>query len=318
MALPWISAMADSEIPKTMGDAVLKFLWNSLPFIFFLVGIERVIAGEPLQAGALFFALLVNLVVVVRWHQIATFLARRRGTMVYVLILIGLAGALALGFAIGGLSSRIGQLWSSSQPSGRIVWNFDQPADYYFLGMGRLNDQEIRVVGFQAHGKNTSTDPVSEFSGFIRSDLTNAQRAIYLLAQDPSSSNPPIGPQMMLPTPPDQTYGIPGLADFDITTSDKAFMDLGKDGEPISDFLRHFGAFTLVLKYDGTTIERHFTLEQIKEQVGRLDKQARPLDTSAPRVTRKLTATPVPGFPFAVPAPAPALPPPNAQAPPKG
>jgi hypothetical protein len=152
---------------------------------------------------------------------------------------------------------------------------------------------------------------VSEFSGIMRSDFTNAQRPIYLLAQDPNTANrSPVGPpQVMLPTLPDDTYGIPGLADFDITTQEKPFPNLATDGEPLSEFLRTFGPFTIILRYDGATIERHFTLEQIKAQVALLEKQAHPFDSSVPRATRKPSAPAVQMFPFMTPPSAPTQPP---------
>jgi hypothetical protein len=113
----------------------------------------------------------------------------------------------------------------------------------------------------------------------------------------------------MLPTLPDDTYGIPGLADFDITTQEKPFPNLATDGEPLSEFLRTFGPFTIILRYDGATIERHFTLEQIKAQVALLEKQAHPFDSSVPRATRKPSAPAVQMFPFMTPPSAPTQPP---------
>src|ERR1700727_783687 len=76
----------------------------------------------------------------------------------------------------------------------------------------------------------------------------------------------------------------------------------GKDGVPWSQFVRDFGAFTVVLKYDNITVERHFSAEQIKTEVARLESQSRPLDTSLPRITRRKNAKPVQMFP-ALPAP---------------
>ena len=93
-------------------------------------------------------------------------------------------------------------------------------------------------MGFQAHGKNTSTDPITEFSGFIRSDRTNEQRPMYILAQDATRDShlPTYAIPPMIPTPPEETYGIPGLADFDIGTHNKPFIETGKDGVPFSLF----------------------------------------------------------------------------------
>ena len=74
----------------------------------------------------------------------------------------------------------------SSSGTGRIVWNFEQTARGagYFLTMQKTGDGGFRVIGFRAPGKNTSSDPVSTFSGYMRSDKTNAQIPIYIFAQD--------------------------------------------------------------------------------------------------------------------------------------
>jgi hypothetical protein len=166
----------------------------------------------------------------------------------------------------------------------------------FFLAIGRINDQELRVVGFQAHGKNTSTDPISDINGFVRSDRTNEQRPIYLAAEDltPDPNRPAYVPVPMLPTSPDDTFGIPGLADLDIQTFDQPFMQNGIDGVPISRFMREFGAFTLILNYDGITVERHFRTDQMMSQVALLEKQTHSQNTSTPRIARKPTARPVP------------------------
>jgi len=163
--------------------------------------------------------------------------------------------------------------------TGRIVWNFEQTARGagWFLTLQRTNDQEIRFINFGAHGKNTSTDPITQFSGYVRSDLTNAQLPIYLLAQNAGATaalacfaNP------WIPTLPEDTFGIPPLADFDITTFDKFFIVSGKDGIPISSFLNNFGAFTVVLEYDGMTFQRHFSIEEIKRQIDLFERSLNP------------------------------------------
>jgi hypothetical protein len=79
----------------------------------------------------------------------------------------------------------------------------------------------------------------------------------------------------MLPIPPQETFGIPALADFDIATFGKAAMESGRDGVPFSQFVREVGPVTVVLKYDGITVERHFSVEHINAQAALLDRQTR-------------------------------------------
>lgn len=295
----WGFMADDSAIPDRFIPAVR---WALVVVVLLVVGFgisDSFREGRD-AAGWIYVAIfLAVFVIAVKWHAITHALARWRQYVAWILVALGFGGALALGVAIGGLLLR-GSPLIPAQSSGRITWNFDQPADYFFLNMGRLNDQEFRVVGFQAHGKNTSPDPITEFSGVMRSDRTNEQRPILLMAQEAPSETDPNRPAFvrppLIPTPPSETYGIPGLAEFDIGTFEKPFVMTGVDGVPLSQFLRDFGAFTVILNYDGTTIERHFSVEQINAQVALLIKQTAP-DSNAPRVTRKPTATPVQMFP---------------------
>jgi hypothetical protein len=121
----------------------------------------------------------------------------------------------------------------SEQSTGRIVWNFEQTArgGGYFLTLQKVGDQEIRVIGFGAHGKNISGDPISQFSGYLRSERTNAEIPIYILAQDANESKAiACFPHPWIPTVPGETFGIPPLADFEIGTHEKPFIEAGKDG----------------------------------------------------------------------------------------
>jgi hypothetical protein len=177
----------------------------------------------------------------------------------------------------------------TNPPLGRIVWDFDQNASGrgFFLNITKTGNQETRVLGFQAHGKNNSSDPISEFSGFIRSHLTNLQRPIYVVAQDLDESKT-AACSLAIPTLPDDTLGIPPFADFNITTFEKTFTSFGTDGVPISKFLDEYGPFTVVLNYDGAKYERSFSREEVLLQVSILEKTA--ILQTVPHVVRKPTA----------------------------
>lgn len=58
------------------------------------------------------------------------------------------------------------------------------------------------------------------------------------------------------------------LAEFDIVTFEGAVINTGVDGVPVSQFLREFGSFTLVLEYDGLKIEQKFPADQIRKAAG--------------------------------------------------
>jgi hypothetical protein len=115
---------------------------------------------------------------------------------------------------------------------------------------------------------------------------------------------------------PEETYGIRGLAEFDIVTHKMTMIQTGVDGMPVSKFLKEFGAFTVVLEYDGIKVERRFSIEKIKKQIEAFEKSSNPEKTTMPRVTRKPTATPPPSPTFmTIPLPLPNPPhgPPNTE-----
>jgi hypothetical protein len=282
-------------IPRTL-RGVVRWAINNHPWVFFLIALERV-AERDYDRAALFAVIwLTNLFIASQWETIGNFWRRQKLLLVYVGL--GALGLLLIGVAIGGLwGSRITIASPSGSYTGRIAWNFEQAAkgEAYFLNMGKLNQGEIRVVGFGAHGKNTSKDPITEFKGFVRSDITNAVLPIYLYAQNPDLPDHPDPFQSAyIPTLPEETFGIPGLADFDIVTHNMPVIQTGVDGMPLSKFLRDFASFTVVLEYDGTKVERRFTTEEIKRQVTILEKSIDPTKSVIPRVTRKRTATPPP------------------------
>ena len=185
---------------------------------------------------------------------------------------------------------------SSLAVSGRIAWSFDQPGGSQFFLMQKANNGPIRMVGFTAHGRKQSFEPTTDFNGVIRSDLTNEETPLLLIAQsDPAERQPELPPNVTapMPTPPEDTYGIPGFAEFDVATYNKVAVSDTADIEA-SSFLRNFGPFTMILNYDGVTHRRHFSKEQIETQVTLLEKQATGQVTILPHVTRRPNLKPVP------------------------
>ncbi len=187
--------------------------------------------------------------------------------------------------------------------SGPIVWNFEQTTRGagFFLTMQKITgEQEIRVVAFGAKGKNKTDKPISKFSGYLRSEQTNVAIPIYLLAQerDQSAQSNVIAcfPHPWIPTVGSETFGIPPFAEFEISSWEKPFIETGKDGVPLSKFIRDFVPFTVVLEYGGTKYERRFTLAEVELQAAMLDHISDP--TSAPHVVRRPTAKAPPPLPL--------------------
>jgi hypothetical protein len=184
--------------------------------------------------------------------------------------------------------------------TGPLVWNFEQSARGagYFLTMQKVSDQpEIRVISFGAKGKNNSDKPITKFNGYLRSEQTNVTIPIYLLAQEQDESkNLACFPHAWIPTSAEETYGIPAFADFEISSSEKPFIETGKDGIPLSKFLNDFVPFTVILEYDGTKYERRFTTEEVKRQIALLENISSP--PNSPRIARKPNPKMAPPLPL--------------------
>jgi hypothetical protein len=308
----------DSDIPNRFGPAARWVLVVIALFVFFLLGAEEFKDGKPVSGGIFTALFIATFIVAVKWVQIAAFLGRDKVTL--ALIGVGLLCALGLGVVVGVLLMRSGDGRSQTASTGRITWNFDQIEEgkANFLNLIRLNQDEIRVVGVGVHGKNISNDPVSEFRGYVRSDLTNARLPFFIMAEEPSAASATPNPfhPAQIPTRPEETFGIPALADFDVVTYEEAIITHGVSGIPVSQFIREFGNFTIILEYDGIRVEHKFTTAQINAAVKKLEETANPQRTTAPRVTRRPNASapvqlalPVP-LPV-IPVPAPALSPPK-------
>lgn len=291
--------MSDSPLPNNL-SAAFRLLVGNLIWILPMLALENATQEHWGWVEILAGAWIIDVFLAVKWGVLSSLVqkGRRALTMNWVLLLLGFGGAVAIGIALGASLARPIVPVVAQPSTGRIAWNFEQQkaGQANFLGFNRLGQEEMRIINIGAHGKNTSTDPISEFSGYVRSDITNAKLPIYLLAQETDAPPSPFPATNQLPTKPEDTFGIPGLAEFDITTFDKAVVEFGKDGVPASKFIREFGSFTLVLTYDGTTVEEKYSQDDVRKAIERFENSVNPPSTTAPRVTRKPSAPPVPGF----------------------
>ena len=136
--------------------------------------------------------------------------------------------------------------------------------------------------------KNKTADPITQFKGYVRVDRTNRTDAIFIVASEEKSRGPF---DNIIPTLPEETYGIPGLAEFRIQSFEKVFFDAGKDGMPSEEFVRDYVPFTVVLEYDGIKIERKFIKQDIEAELKRFEALADPANSSLnPRIVRRPTA----------------------------
>lgn len=288
--------MSDGPAPRNWETAAPSLLWGVFAFACGFEGVAMLFEGKWILAIIGIIAAILLTGLAMRWPQVAALSPRLSETTFLVAtdgrVWVSLSIVLFLVLVSAGVATKlIDGIRVAPWTSGRIVWNLEQMAKGggYFLNMTKTNNQEIRVLGFQAHGKNNSNSPISRFNGYIRSDLTNAQRPIYILAQDADETQiPACIPR--IPTLPQQTLGIPAFGDFDIATFEKASIIPGNDGIVVSKFINDFVPFTLVLEYDGGRIERQFSRAEVNKQIEIFEKTISL--QSVPRVLRRADAAP--------------------------
>ncbi|HXD14367.1 MAG TPA: hypothetical protein VNU65_09330 [Xanthobacteraceae bacterium] len=206
-------------------------------------------------------------------------------------------GILLLGLGIGGvIASGQYTVWTVAPNTGRIIWNFEQTASGrgYFLNLQKWPIEGMRIIGFGAHGKNNSAEPINDFGGYMRSDVTNETFPLYLVAAVSDA------PNICTPaanTAPKDTLGIPGFADFDIVSFEKPlFVNVLHEGPSLTKFLSTFVPFTIVMQYDGKTYQRRFSREEVDRQVALFETASGPITN--PHVVRKSSLPPPPPPPL--------------------
>jgi hypothetical protein len=300
--------------PDKFGPALRAVLAGGLLTPFALKASDYLHDGNY-PAGLAYASLAFLIIAVaVKWKRVEALFAAVGGlakskTKLISWSLLGFV-AIASAFALGTFVGRRESL--SPAAIGNIVWDFEQTANGsgYFLSMTRLGNQEMRVLGFQAHGKNISNKATEHLTGYVRSEVTNVQLPIYLLAQAQEDPKPNVCyAQTWVPTVPQETFGLPPFADFQLATFSKPVAIMESDGSPISKFMNDFVPFTIVLEYDGTRYERRFSKEEVQRQVSTFERSLNP--QSSPHVTGKLDAKPPPPFPLQllIPPDAPKAPP---------
>ena len=290
--------MSDAEIPDRIGPAARWAIAGIFLFVFVLGASDSFREGKPVVGSVYAVLFIVTFLIAVKWNRIADFAKERASHLFRVLASIGI---LAAGIAIGTFVGRRPE-FATPAAIGDIIWNFEQTTkgSGYFLNMQKVllqPNQEIRVTGFGAHGKSNVNAPISDFKGYLRSDLTNVQIPIFIVAQDPDDAKALVCVgQPWVPTTPSETFGIPPFADFDIVTFEKPFVQPGVDGITLTKFMNDFVPFSIVLEYGGTRYERQFSKAEVERQVALFERSLTP--QSNPRVMRKANAKPAPLTPL--------------------
>lgn len=121
-----------------------------------------------------------------------------------------------------------------------------------FIGLTADDWTNLRVVGFQAHGRNRTAKPLLKVEGCIRSETTNQEIPLQLnLGGDP--------------VPPERTYAIPARASFIVVCmTEQSPEPNGNDRAQHADhFLSRFGGFTFVFRADGREWNYRFPYEEV-------------------------------------------------------
>lgn len=210
---------------------------------------------------------------------------------------VALIALFILGIAAGGLYGIPNfAFWRGSPNTGPIIWNFDETASGhgYFLDMQKAEGREANIVGFGAIGKNITSDPIDDFQGYLRSDLTNETLPIYFMAADAGATH---ACTISVPTPPEDTLGIPAFSLFAIATHKKPlYVNVPyQDAIAATKFKNEFAPFTVVLKYDGKEYKRRFSREEVDQQLTLFEKASGP--PTNPYVVRKNSAPPITSLP---------------------
>jgi hypothetical protein len=162
-------------------------------------------------------------------------------------------------------------------PASDITWNVDVPGKEnapYFLGLTGSYGKEMHVIEFRISGHNNMDTPIERFGGYVRSDTTNKRIPIGFMING-----------TLIPS--DKTNGIPRKSDFIVSSLQFDQEHVGQ-GMPTSQFLTEFPSFTFVFEYDGKKLQRHFSKDEIRQVIQRVeDDFAAANGSTKPRVTLK-------------------------------
>jgi hypothetical protein len=129
--------------------------------------------------------------------------------------------------------------------------------------MGRNGPKEdVWVAHFAAIGQNNLDEPLLKINGFVRSDRTNAERALRL------SLSPAQAARNLV-----EMNGIPRKSYFRVESEN---FEPNQHMSALN-FLADFGGFTFVFEYDGKKFERHFLDDELWNRIDRFRRESQGL-----------------------------------------
>jgi hypothetical protein len=147
----------------------------------------------------------------------------------------------------------------------------DPNGRYVILGLER-HDDRIVVSQFNFGATNLTGAPVDHISGYVRSDVSGEKVPLTFNHKGTLYSGDRLGP---IPV----TAHITGAARFPSAVL-------------LSDFLKRFATFSLIVEFDGKSDSRQFTRESYEAQIDDYQRSLRNSDAATARATplRPLTA----------------------------
>lgn len=152
-----------------------------------------------------------------------------------------------------------------------VEWKFDG----FFLGMvGGGGD--IRIISFQASGRNRSGKGINFVKGHLISNMDNSVSTDLHFV---------IGGTPVLPS---ETSGVPPGADFQVMVPLCDTKDGYNSYLTESQFLHTWASFRFYVEMDGRIFEKNFSQDEVRRKIDEFKKLANP--PAAPQVRRKSKA----------------------------
>jgi hypothetical protein len=138
---------------------------------------------------------------------------------------------------------------------GAISWRFLSPGNYFIAARGR--GHYVDYFGVQASGRNESDEIITDFSGFIRSEVTGREYPITVSDGRGNLIDP-------------KGYGIPARHGFHFQVRFNGDQPMN-----MNEFLRDFRRMTIALRYNGTQYKRTIMPEELEREVDRAERELR-------------------------------------------
>lgn len=148
---------------------------------------------------------------------------------------------------------------------GPIEWNFNVGSPVTWQ---KVEGHPLWIGGFQVMGRNRWDEPVLPIEAYIRSEINGHVEPLLL---DGGAGYGPVG-----------KVAIPGNVAFTLRAPLHPTPPQAQGQLLVGDFLKTYGRFTLVFKYEGGQSVRRFSEDDVSKIIGAANEAASPA-SSAPK-----------------------------------